>query len=523
MNLEKIPFRSTHAFSEFFLKYMEAHPSLQPFYSRFPQISNFEEQILEKSKSFPISSRKKLVETLRRQYSNIQTPSNPAKQNIQSLLKKNTFTVTTGHQLNVFTGPLYFIYKIVTVINACKQLLSRYPESHFVPVYWMASEDHDYEEIKSFRLSGQKYTWETNQHGAVGRFDTKDLESVLRQLPGDISIFREAYENNNSLSGAVRQYVHALFGEEGLVVIDADDRDLKTLLQPVIHADLVDHHPYTLVNETNRQLGALGNHAFVNPREINFFYLDKNLRSRIEKSDNGFIVVDTDLKFSRKEIEKQINEIPEKFSPNVILRPLYQEMILPNLAYVGGPAELVYWLELKSVFENFKIPFPILLPRNFALIIDAPTGRKLSKTGLGLLDFFEDKNYLFSQWVTKHSTHDLSLGPALKTLDQILTDIMERGGKIDQTLTPMIATEAKRMRHTMEKIEQKMLRAEKRLHSDRLRQIESVKDTLFPAGGLQERTDNFLNFYQQDPDFIKKLLENFDPFDFRFNALSYHD
>ncbi len=523
MNLQKIPFRSTQAFSEIFLKYIEAHPSLQPFYSRFPELSGFEGQIRDKSASFPDSARNVLVETLQRQYSKIPVQPAAVKENIHALRKKNAFTVTTGHQLNIFTGPLYFIYKIITVINACRQLASRYPDSLFIPVYWMASEDHDYEEIKSFRLGGQKITWETRQQGAVGRFDTSELEKVLQQLPGDVSIFREAYHKNKSLADAVRHYVNSLFGNDGLVVIDADDRTFKNILQPVMRADIFDNTPNKLVAETCRVMNAQGDHAPVNPREINFFYLDQNLRSRIEKKDDGFVVVDTDLKFSRIEIENQISETPEKFSPNVILRPLYQEMILPNLAYVGGPAELVYWLELKSVFDHFGVPFPILLPRNFALVIDAPTGRKLSKTGLTVLDFFKEKNHLFNQWVVQHATHDLSLGPAFKNLEIVMDDIRNRGKKIDVTLDPMIAAEAKRMQHAIEKIEKKMLRAEKRLHEDRLRQIEAVKDVLFPSGGLQERTDNFLNFHQPDPGFIGKLLKHFDPFDFRFNVLSYHD
>lgn len=523
MNVQKIPFRSTQAFSGFFLKYMEAHASLQPFYSRFPEVSNFEGQIREKAVSFPQSTRKTLVETLQHQYSKIPVQSVPVKENIQALLAGNAFTVTTGHQLNVFTGPLYFIYKIVTVINACRQLSSRYPDSRFVPVYWMASEDHDYEEIKSFRLGGEKFTWETKQQGAVGRFDTKGMEGVLQQLPGDVSIFREAYQRNKSLADAVRHYVNSLFGGEGLVVIDADDPALKSILQPVMRADIFDNTPHRLVADTCRVLNAQGDHAPVNPREINFFYLDKSLRSRLEKKDNHFKVVDTDLTFSRNEIEEQIKATPEKFSPNVILRPLYQEMILPNLAYVGGPAELVYWLELKAVFDHFQVPFPILLPRNFALVIDAPTGRKLSKTGLTVQDFFEEKNSLFNLWIVRNSTHDLSLGPALKTLEQVMDDVRQRGRKIDVTLDPMISAEAKRMLHAVEKIEKKMLRAEKRLHDDRLRQIEAVKDKLFPSGGLQERTDNFLNFHQPDPDFIGKLLKHFDPFDFRFNVLSYHE
>ena len=340
MRLQKIPFRSTNTFTDFFLKYIEQDPSLTPFYGNFPSLENFEKQIAQKSGSFPAATRKLLNQSLVRQYQTVSSPPAVVTENIESLLKGNTFTVTTGHQLSIFTGPLYFIYKIVTVIAACRQLNKRYPKAHFVPVYWMASEDHDYEEIKTFRLYGKKYTWETAQQGAVGRFHTRDFSRLLEQLPGDVSIFREAYTKSKTLSEATRVFVNHLFGAEGLVVLDADDRELKNVLRPVITDDLFAHAPHQAVAETNQRLESIGLHPPVNPRAINFFYLDNNLRSRIERHGLDFVVVDTDLKFSQKEIQALVAETPEKFSPNVILRPLYQEMILPNLAYGAGPLNL---------------------------------------------------------------------------------------------------------------------------------------------------------------------------------------
>ena len=523
MRLQKIPFRSTNAFTEFFLKYIEHHPSLQAFYGQFPSVDNFAKQIAEKSKSFPATTRNLVVRSLKQQYKSITSPAPAVEENIDSLLDENTFTVTTGHQLSIFTGPLYFIYKIVTVINACRLLKKKYPKHHFVPVYWMASEDHDYEEIKSFRLYGKQYTWETSQQGAVGRFHTREFKQLIEQLPGDISIFKEAYLKGSSLSEATRIYVNGLFSQEGLVVIDADDKELKKVLQPVIQNDLFDHSPFKAVTESNKQLEALGLHPQVNPREINFFYLDKNLRARLERMGDDFVVVDTDLRFTKSEIQKQIKEEPEKFSPNVILRPLYQEMILPNLAYVGGPAELVYWLELQSTFKQFDVPFPILLPRNFALIVEAPIDRKLSKTKLQPSDFFKEKDDLFKQWVVKNAAHDLSLQEISKSLVKILADLEMKSTRIDKSLTAMAAGQASKVKKIIETIEKKMIRAEKRQHSDKLRQIEAVKDALFPNGSLQERTDNFLNFYQQDPSFIQELLKHLDPFDFQFNLLSYDE
>ena len=328
MLLQKIPFRATQSFTEFFLKYIEQEPSLKSFFARFPVLTNFSEQQKEKAKSFSPATRQLLVRVLQRQYSNLPQLDAKVKSNIQALAKENCFTVTTGHQLSIFTGPLYFIYKIVTVINACHRLKKQDPTSHFVPVFWMASEDHDYEEIKSFRLYGKKYTWDTKQQGAVGRFHTKDFEQLLKQLPGDVGLFREAYLKNGSLASAARVYVNDLFKEDGLVIIDADDHELKELLRPVMQDDLFLQTPNALVSDTNKRLEALGFHPQVNPREINFFYLDKNLRSRLERNGDVFSVVDTDLRFSKAELSKIIENTPERLSPNVILRPLYQEIIL---------------------------------------------------------------------------------------------------------------------------------------------------------------------------------------------------
>src|SRR5690606_29514365 len=229
-----ISLADTKAFSPFFLDYIEQKETLQPFFHRFPTLPRFGDQIAEKADSFPAHHRQVPVNTLRQQYAKVNI-SKATEKNIDALSDPKTFTVTTGHQLNIFTGPLYFIYKIVTVINACKRLKEAYPEFNFVPVYWMASEDHDYDEIKSFRLYGKKYTWETSQQGAVGRFHTKDFKKLLAEVPGDIDIFRQAYSKSNTLADAARHYVNALFGDSGLVVLDADARDLKALFTPVLN------------------------------------------------------------------------------------------------------------------------------------------------------------------------------------------------------------------------------------------------------------------------------------------------
>ena len=520
MQIQKIPFEATHAFTPFFLDYIHQKESLKPFYGRFPVIENFEGQLAQKSDSFPAQHRDVLVASLLNQYEGFDT-TDAVKANLEKLKRPNTFTITTGHQLNIFTGPLYFIYKIITVINACKQLKQVYPEHDFVPVYWMASEDHDYDEIKSFRLYGEKYTWETKQQGAVGRFHTDDFKKLLSEIPGDITIFKEAYTKHKKLSDAVRYYVNTLFGSEGLLVVDGDDQSLKKLFIPAIEIDLFEQRHKPLVDQADQALEANGYKTQIHCREINLFYLEDGLRSRIEKVGEKYTVVDTDIFFTEVELRELVQQSPEKFSPNVVLRPLYQEMILPNLAYVGGPAELVYWLQLKGIFDHHRIPFPMLMPRNFALIVDAPLARKFDKTGLNLEELFLPKDRLFNQAVLNTSTADLTLNGEKKAIEDYFTRIQENVAQIDKTLGPLVGAEQQRVIKGLLRIEQKVLKAEKRKHSDLLRQVEAVKDALFPNGSLQERTDNFLNFAQTDQRFIPTLIQSLDPFDFSFSILRY--
>jgi bacillithiol biosynthesis cysteine-adding enzyme BshC len=335
-------------------------------------------------------------------------------------------------------------------------------------------------------------------------------------------VFREAYSKHKTLSAAVRHYVNALFGANGLIVLDADDRELKKQFSKVITQDVLFSSNKQVVDQTNSSLEALGYKTQIFCRDINFFYLMEGLRNRIEKTNGKYNVLDSTLSFSEEEIEKQINDEPERFSPNVILRPLYQEMILPNLAYVGGPAEVIYWLQLKGVFDQFSVPFPMIMPRNFGMIVNHEIGRKFAKTGLDFKEIFEEKNYLFNHWVLKNSPRNLTVGQERTDLTKLFESLKERAEKIDPTLSPFVGAEGKRSLNSLEKIERKFLRAEKRQHADKLRQIEAVKDALFPNGSLQERTENFLSFYQGDDKFIQRLIESFDPFDFRFHILSYN-
>lgn len=520
MKSTKIELQNTEQFSPVFLDYLQGKEALSPFYHLPPRPESFQQQLEQKELSS--EKRQTLMEVLQEQYGSISL-TKAEEQNLALLRQKNTYTVTTGHQLNIFTGPLYFIYKIITTINTCRELQEKYPQHHFVPVYWMASEDHDFEEISHFRLFGQTYKWETDQQGPVGAFSPDGLSKLLEELPEPVPVFERAYTQNNTLAGAVRQYVHELFGESGLLVVDSSHPQLKASFSEVIKVDLLENKANTLVEESSAQLQELGYKSQVFPREINFFYMKEGLRERIVKEGESFQVLNTDLSFTKESLLKELEEHPEYFSPNVIMRPLYQEWILPNLAYIGGPAEVAYWLQLKTVFDHFNVVFPILLPRNFALVVNKASQNKLEKTGLSASRLFKDTHALKQQLLEENAEQEMSLTDESRELEQLFARIREKAAAVDKTLEGFVGAEASKSQKSLENIEKRIKKSEEKRQETTMKQVDSLKEKLFPDNSLQERKDNFLNFYINDPNFIDKLSSKLEPFDFRFHILSYDE
>jgi bacillithiol biosynthesis cysteine-adding enzyme BshC len=516
MQSTQVALKDTKAFSSSFIDYIEGKEELKPFYGLAPSISSFEKQIGQKQ--FPEKHRLTFCQVLEEQYEGYEiAPALGA--SLTDLSQSNTYTVTTGHQLNIFTGPLYFIYKIATVVNACKELKAKYPDYNFVPVYWMASEDHDFEEISYFHLFGKKYQWECDEKGAVGHIATSSLEKLLEELPEQVELFEKAYRDHSNLADAVRCYVNDLFGEEGLVVIDADDDRLKALFSPQIKDDLLNHTANQLVEQTSTELDNLGYKTQIFPREINFFYLEDGIRERIIKEDNTYKVNNTELSFSEEEILALLESNPEKFSPNVVMRPLYQEVILPNLAYVGGPAEIIYWLQLGKVFEHYETAFPILLPRNFALVINKASQKKLDKFGWDDTVLFQSTDDLQAAYVDEHGNDEVSLNGEYKELGAVFNQLIEKAESIDGSLKGFISAEHAKAAKSIDNIGKRLKKSEERKHEVELNQIAGIKEKLFPGGGLQERHDNFLNFYINNPNFVKELVATLKPFDLSMHVL----
>lgn len=502
----------TGQFSELFLDYIQEKPELKDFYSQYPRIDNFGKLI--DNKNFAIEKREILVQSLKSQYQKIDY-ADDFDQQIESLRREDTFTVTTGHQLNLFTGPLYFIYKIVSTINLAKQLSEKYPQHHFVPVYWMASEDHDFDEINYFKLEGRKYQWDSDQSGAVGDFELdRSFAEFLKSVNFAPDFFKEAYLGSKTLAEAVRKYVHHLFGNKGLVIVDGNDSELKKLLIPVIAQDVLTGIANEKAQAQTDKLEALGYKSQIFPREINFFYMEKGIRERIEKREETYYILGTELKFTEQEIKTLIHKSPEKFSPNVVLRPLYQEMILPNIAYLGGPAEVIYWLQLKAVFDHFGEAFPAVMPRNFALILDSLTVKKMNSLNLTDEDLFCDYVGWKKRFVAEKSSLDIFLKAEKEKLSRIFEESSAEAGQIDKSL--ITAYEAARVRvdKIMEHLSVKVRKSEERRLRIEIGRMDAIKAFINPNGSPQERVENFMKFYLESPDFIVSLLAIFDPFEF---------
>ncbi|MCY7352955.1 MAG: bacillithiol biosynthesis cysteine-adding enzyme BshC [Cytophagaceae bacterium] len=509
MPVQSLPFDATRQFSKLFLDYIAQKPDLKPFYDGFPDLEGFRHRL--SLKTFDAAKRRTLVDVLQRQYAGLPNPPD-----FQVLLDEKTFTVTTGHQLNLCTGPLYVAYKLLTVNNLAKKLAAHFPDYRFVPVYWMASEDHDFAEINHVSLSGKTYTWETEQTGAVGRMTTQELGELFAVIPEKLEVFERCYAQQPTLASAVRAYLHELFGAEGLVCLDADDRDLKAQFADVMRDDVRYHNTYRLVGETTKRLESLGYKSQITPREINFFYLANGLRERLIPTHDGYEVLDTGLRFLPEELDELIADEPEHLSPNVILRPLYQEVILPNLAYIGGPSEVPYWLQLKGVFDYYQVPFPLLMPRNFALVLNPSTARRVQNLNLSAEDLFKEEAALRKSFVKRHAEHDLEVDGETARFDQLFTHLYNKAIAIDPTLGGAVRADRQRLFNRLEWLEKRLIRAEARQQEIGLRHLAELKAHLFPDGSAQERVENLMNFLLPYPDFLQKMAAVFDPLDYRF-------
>ena len=519
----------TGYFSRIITDYLDKADALRPFYAHFPDGDGLKKSLLAR-RSHPID-RQTLVTALKEQYKTLpDARSQRVAGNIDLLSKDSTFTVCTAHQPAIFTGHLYFIYKILHTIRLAEWLKSQHPSSDFVPVFWMGSEDADLEELGNVYLGGETLTWDTKQTGAVGRMNTKGLDKLLFRIEGELSvqpfgpelmaILKECYLESPDIQTATFRIIHRLFGQHGLLVLIADVVSLKKLMLPVFEDDLFLQKPAAIVDETIR---SIPDHYKVqaNPRDINLFYLKDNLRGRIDRDGDQFIVHGSALRFTKDEMRAELYRYPDRFSPNVILRGLFQETVLPNLAFIGGGGETAYWLELKALFDSYHIPFPVLLLRNSFLLVDGQWKEKIGRAGLGMEDVFRPADDLINEIVRRESENPLSLEREISEANRYYEALKAITRPVDPSLEQHVEALQAKALDPIRVLEKKLLKAERRKYGDLQRQIHSLKAALFPTGGLQERVENFMPWYAQyGPAFLRDLYAHSPALDQDFIILS---
>jgi bacillithiol biosynthesis cysteine-adding enzyme BshC len=498
----RIPYRQTGYFSKTIVDYIDQVSSLKDFFN-YPSTIQGVKKAIEDRKQFKYD-RDVLVRELKKQYSPI-TISDRTKANIDLLASNNTFTFTTAHQNNIFTGPLYFIYKILHTIKLAEYCKTNLPEYNFVPVFYIGTEDADIDELNHIYIGEQKLVWDTKQTGAVGRMKVdKELIKLIGLMEGQLSVLphgkeivslmKECYKEGDAVQLSTFKIVNELFGEYGLVVLLPDNTELKRQMIPVFKDDLLHQAASGIVEKTAEKLSNAGYKVQANPREINLFYLKDNIRERIDLGAK-YSVLNTQITFSKDELLAELNAHPDHFSPNVILRGLYQETILPNLAFVGGGGETAYWLQLKDLFNHYKVPFPMLVLRNSFLIVEKNWLERIAKLGFTIEDFFLSEQELLNRLVIKEKGNEVKLNGSLSNLEQLYESFKKQASAVDVTLEKHVEALKLRTVQRLQELEKKMLRAEKRKYADQQRQINTIKEHLFPQDGLQERIENISYYY----------------------------
>lgn len=497
-NASQIPYQATGLFSQLIRDYVDGNGTARDYVAYTPNFEGVQKAILARKDFQP--NRPLLVEVLKAQYATLDV-AQAVNSNIELLLKNNTYVITTAHQPNIFTGPLYFFYKIIHAIQLAADLKNRFPENNYVPVYYMGSEDADIDEVGSFYLGGDLLKWETKQTGAIGRMKVDDaLLNLLKNLEGYWSVkpegkealetLKKAYQKGMTINEATLSFVHNYFGQYGLVILQPDDAKLKSCFVQVMEKELTTQFSHQALQPTLAQLRNQY-HAQTEGRALNLFYLKDNLRARIDLKEGLYHIVDTEIEFTQDQIIAELHAHPERFSPNVILRGVYQETILPGIVFIGGGGELAYWMELKAVFAAAGVHYPVLQLRNSFLFIKQKMAKQWQELGFRIEDLFKPTQTLEVNYVKANTQYDLSLANAIQEMELLYNNIKNQAVQVDATLGDHTMNLSVQSVKRLVELEKKLLKAEKKKQAIALERIQHIKQVLFPENSLQERVDNF--------------------------------
>ena len=469
---------------------------------------------LNKKRSYSFKTRKIVSDVLLDQYRSFSLTDEELK-NLNLFKQESTFSVTTGHQLMLLGGPLFFYSKIMDVINLAKEISTS--DNPVVPFFWLASEDHDYKEISKINIFGKEVSCPGENKGPVGRLSSDNFQEFLNQINELLgsgekyneikSVINKSFNEGTTLSEITRTLVRELFKHEGLLIIDGDDSRLKRLFAPFARRELKDK---VALKSSKKIIDRLSREykIQVNPREINLFYMEDTIRLRLVEKNGTFSTPNGEYSWSISEMDEILFDSPEKISPNVVLRPLYQEIILPNLAYVGGAGEISYWLELKPMFDTYNVDFPLPLVRQANFLIKEKSFNWIADNGLNIEDLFGDLELLVNSFTKLISKDELNFSPEFDELKSFYERLISKGKSINPQLEKVVLGEEKRVLASFKNLEKRFLNANKQKYQVQINKLISIHSKLFPNGVPMERVDSYMSYLSQYPRSFNDLLSN---------------
>ncbi|MDH4070407.1 MAG: bacillithiol biosynthesis cysteine-adding enzyme BshC [Ignavibacteria bacterium] len=450
--------------------------------------------------------------------------------NVRLLSKETTFAVVTGQQVGLFGGPMYTLYKTLTCLQTAAALKTRFPKYDFVPVFWLEGEDHDFQEVSRVNVldrggapvrleySGDPRTQARNSGPAGDVILTDSIEEVFRTLEQSLlpteftadtlSSLRKSYSEGRTLLHAFATWLNHLFDDSGLLFLNPSEPELKRELTPLFEREIRDY-PATsqLVVRQSADLEERY-HAQVKPKSINLFLLHKGGRYLIEPRETDFSLKGTRQYFPKEELGVILHQNPERFSPNVVLRPIVQDYLLPTVAYIGGPSEVAYQAQLSLVYEHFGVVQPVIIPRASATFIEDRVDRVAGKYQLPAVRLFEDPEVVTREILQQLGgvNIDALFRTAGESVENMMAELTFGLTEIDATLKGPLEGGRSKIEGALRGLKEKSLAAQKRRNETAVRQIERALQTVMPAGNLQERELNivyYLNKY--GPDVVRWL------------------
>ncbi len=436
--------------------------------------------------------------------------------NIHNLRQNQTCAVVTGQQAGLFSGPLYTIYKALTAVKLT-EYLNQNGQGSFVPIFWLAADDHDLAEINHINLLNKKNQIENIQCDSFSLSTklpvskillTQEINKCVQQLNNSshdsefkdeiISHLSEAYEPDLSYVEAFGKWMTRLFKSYGLIFIDASHQGFKELGKSVFLKEIAENSPSTLCAiETSKNLKQAKYKCQIPLREgiLNLFFSDPE-RLSIGIKEDGYIIKDTQQTYGRDELFSLMEKNSYLCSPNVLLRPIYQDTILPTVAYIGGPSEIAYFAQMKSIYDRFDIPMPILYPRKSLTIIEHNIKSVLQKHNLNVLDFWRNFDQTIQTIIKKNipQSIDKFFSTAASHLKQDFQSIKKEIVSIDPDLGSSADLTLEKINQQFKYLEKKILKTSKKQNEILIQQLHKVKNNLYPANHLQERALNIVPY-----------------------------